>query len=497
MLWSNWGQRIQLFAFLVLGITFAILHHLLGTYLSGKPVFQRAGIPFDQPRLSSTSNAISHVIQFLFATTIGIAFAQYFWIATEKYQSDEHWTKLDAPLAGAKGNPFTISAFPMWYRSPGLAISSLMISSTVLIPIFVPGSIRVVAGGRTQPCTVNSPNISIPGLLQAVGSVGGTYPNGQPINATILPSLRVSGIVNSIIFGGSYMRIPSPCGICSYHLNFSGVSMNCSSDIAYNFSVNLPMAYKGAITHTPLWNAFPNSSTSEGYYLSVATRDMTIVNDRPRSLDRHVVAVKCYAYRADYGIHVQHDNFSSHIDVLSVKPRNRLSPTLQFDINGNLSNGTGSNLVDGGFNALVEAVVIALEGTIAYDTLMKKFFDTQLNIAYTVVDWTYYPNGTTLLTLSDPATFISSLMQNVSLSLLSGQFLSNNETYMVKEPNECLVTQLIYEYDSQRLLAIYGAGAAVAAIFFSLGFIFISKNEVEHNLDFSHVVKQLPFSPHI
>jgi len=51
--------------------------------------------------------------------------------------------------------------------------------------------------------------------------------------------------------------------------------------------------------------------------------------------------------------------------------------------------------------------------------------------------------------------------------------------------------KLIYEYNSSRLLAIYAAVAwAAAAIFFSLGFLFVWKNGEEHNLDFSHVVIQ-------
>jgi len=90
---------------------------------------------------------------------VGVAFAQYFWSATKRY---DDWRRLDAPLAAAKGNPFTFSAFPTWWRSPGLAFSALMMMSMIFIPIFVPGSIRVVtASGIMQPCNVNFPNISL------------------------------------------------------------------------------------------------------------------------------------------------------------------------------------------------------------------------------------------------------------------------------------------------------------------------------------------------
>jgi len=65
-------------------------------------------------------------------------------------------------------------------------------------------------------------------------------------------------------------------------------------------------------------------------------------------------------------------------------------------------------------------------------------------------------------------------MQHTSLSLLSGQFPSKNQTYMAKAQTEYLMIKLIYEYNSSRLLAIYAAVAwAAAAIFFSLGFLFV------------------------
>jgi len=161
-LWSNWGQRFQLVAFLLLGLIFTIMHHLLGNHLSGKPVSQVVSYgrwkPPSQSAVSALSNVLSQIVKWLLASTIGAAFVQYFWSTTKSY---DDWRKLDAPLAAAKGNPFTPSAFPTWWRSPGLAFSAFMMMSMIFIPIFVPGSIRVVtASGITQPCTVDFPNIS-------------------------------------------------------------------------------------------------------------------------------------------------------------------------------------------------------------------------------------------------------------------------------------------------------------------------------------------------
>ena len=247
ILWSNWGQRFQLVAFLLLAITFATIHHLLGNYLSGKPVsqvvsFGRWAIP-SQSLVSVLSNILSQIVKWLLASTIGVAFAQYFWSATKSYDDRR---KLDAPLAAANGNPFTISALPTWYRSPGLAFSALVMMTMIFIPIFVPGSIRVVtASGLMQPCTVDFPNISMAYLASEPAPLALTNGN-QTVVMMSDTTTHTTALVNRVIVGGSYLPVPNPCGVCTYQVNFTGPSLECSSDVnaTYDFSTNFPPTYQ-------------------------------------------------------------------------------------------------------------------------------------------------------------------------------------------------------------------------------------------------------------
>lgn len=350
----------------------------------------------------------------------------------------------------------------------------------IFIPILVPGSIRVVTGELTQPCAINFPNTTKAFLSS--GLLSGTN------NFTVFTTSQTSAIVNSVILGGSYLQVPSPCGVCAYHVNFTAPSMTCSSDInsTYDFSTNLPPHYKDDPSWTPFWNGTLSTLTDEGYVLTVATRDGHLSYTKYVSLiPSPPAAVKCYVYRADYHVQVQHDTFSSRIDVLDVIPRYRLSPIFRAD-----------DYVDDSdlpLDGLAQAVVSALRGFIVYDSWTSEFVDTNLTVAYSsMLHWTH-TNETNIATWSDLSTSLPSLMQNVSLSLLSGQFDSLHEAYMVKVDTDCSMTQLIYEYDSRRLLAIYIAAWTVAAIFLLLGFFFIWRNEREHNLDFSHIVEQLHF----
>jgi len=492
-LWSNWGQRFQLVAFLLFGLIFATIHHLLGNHLSGKPVsravsYGRWTVP-SQSLVSALSNTLSQVVKWLFTGTIGVAFAQYFWSATKKY---DDWRRLDAPLAAAKGNPFTFSAIPTWWRSPGLAFSALMMMSMIFIPIFVPGSIRVVtASGIMQPCNVNFPNISLAYLAttyangtakrqtaeEFINSIPVRRDNavyaGSESQTAYIATTRTTALVNRVIVGGSYLPVPNPCGICAYRVNFTAPSLNCSGDInaTYDFSTNFPPTYKSG-----MWVPILNGTLgSNAYTLTVATRDGVAPNMNPP------VAVRCSAFKAHYDVRVRHDNFSSHIDILNVTSGSRLSPSL----------GPHSDPLDLPLDGLVQAFVNAFNGSVIFDSEYDGFAGTPPSVAYSpMMHWAPSPGKNSTLTWSNLTTSLPELMQNISLSLLSEQFPSKDQTYMAETQTECSMTKPIYEYDSSRLLTIYAVAWAAAATFFLLGFLFVWKNEEEHNLDFSHVVDE-------
>ena len=284
--------------------------------------------------------------------------------------------------------------------------------------------------------------------------------------------LMTTALVNRIIVGGSYLQVPNPCGVCAYRVNFTAPSLKCSTINAtyYNFSTNLPPTYKSGT-----WVPILNATVASGYTLTVATRDGVAPIMNPP------VAVRCDAFRANYDVRVRHDNFSSHIDILNVTFGSRLSPSL----------GTQPDPLDLALDGLVQAFVNAFNGGVIFDAQYDGFVGTPPSVAYSpMMQWDPSPGKNSTLTWSNLTTSLPQLMQNISLSLLSGQFPSKNQTYLAKTQTECSMTMLIYEYNSSRLLAIYTVAWVAAAIFFSLGFLFVWKNGVEHNLDFSHVVDE-------
>jgi hypothetical protein len=190
-------------------------------------------------------------------------------------------------------------------------------------------------------------------------------------------------------------------------------------------------------------------------------------------------AVNCSAYQAAYVVQVEHDNCVTRINVLNITRGSRLSGD---------SNPSTDQL-----NGLIRAVGGALTGRIVLQKDMDNLNEgASLAIAYSpLLQWTT-TNGTSNFTWSDLTTALPSLMQNVSLSFLSGRFPASGEPYMDEMRTDCLVAQLVYNYNHSRLLAIYAAAWGAAAAFFALGFyIIVWRNKGEHNLDFSHVIEEL------
>ena len=291
---------------------------------------------------------------------------------------------------------------------------------------------------------------------------------------------HTTALVNRVIVGGSYLPVPNPYGVCTYQVNSTGPSLECSSDVnaTYDFSTNFPPTYQYK-TWLPILNG--TLDWLDGFNLTVATRDGVVPHFNPP------VAVRCNAFTADYHVRVQHNNLSSHIDILNVTFGPRLSPIL----------GTNPDPLQLALGGLVQAVCDAFIGSVIFDSYFNGFPEPPLNIAYSpMMHWAHSTSNSSVLTWADLTTSLPELMQNVSLSLLSGQFPSKNQTYMEKVQTECSMTQLVYEYNSRRLLVIYAVAWAAAAVFFSLGFLFVWKNGEEHNLDFSHVVDQLHLRPY-
>ncbi|KAF6748841.1 hypothetical protein DFP72DRAFT_1174030 [Ephemerocybe angulata] len=400
-LWSNWGQRIQLLSFLVMGTLFAIGHHLMCKSLDGRLVrgdgirMHGKVVVSDQALLSAGSNALSQLVKYCYSATVGVAFAQYFWTVVAPFSSrkgespgrdtptyralpskstTEQLSRTDAPVAAAEGNPFLPSAICAWAIAPGLAFVSLLMMVMIPIQIVAPGSIHVVSSeyGVPLPCSIPSDvsMVHISGIYETPKLVAtavrvrqveptpteihGTGDSQHDINdgTTVhihTPSIRTKAIVNNVLISGAYLQVPaSPCARCSYKVSFTGPSLQCSSAEAnrtYDFWDIYFGGYGGLSGSQMLLLRGLFDHTTDNI-LSVATQDGSFISPNPP------FAVACQAFSSTYFVRVRY-NVSSAIEVLKVVMGERIN----FD-----SDEPHSIQLAG----MVEAVGLALQGRIGF-----------------------------------------------------------------------------------------------------------------------------------
>ncbi|KAF6748826.1 hypothetical protein DFP72DRAFT_1174017 [Ephemerocybe angulata] len=458
--WGYWGQRTQLFSYLLLGTVFAVGHHLMCRHFDGKRVHGTGaafgGEEVDQTLVSAGSNALALLVKYSFAAAIGVTYAQCFWRVVKPFSNRvgvqaesavaSRWSKnelevINAPVAAAQGNPFLPSSFKTWLSSPSLASISLVMLLLFLIPTFAPGSIGVVTPDFSVPisCNIPTPNITLVGV----------------------DNLDLTAIFNNVAFSGSYLPIQSPCGVCAYNVTFLGPSLKCSPDLDYDFAAlqlhdgQLPL-YVGRFNPTPF------------LIITAATQDGNPGAPNPPR------AIRCEAYSTLYRVQVRH-NATARVDILDATD---VEPLSTVPLSANLL-------------LLTTQIGFQLVGEVFYSIDFKRTLSTvpvvtrllhrsqDINTKGTTFNWDNMEEA------------LPSLMRNMSISLLSGQYTPWNGSYLDAIPGTCMSASPVYEYQGWRLLMIYGIGWAVAVGSLALGFVLISKNGRERTMDFSKLVSGL------
>lgn len=91
----------------------------------------------------------------------------------------------------------------------------------------------------------------------------------------------------------------------------------------------------------------------------------------------------------------------------------------------------------------------------------------------------------------DLSIFIPNIMQNVSLSLLSGVLSDTRNNTIGSQDTTCRTYGLQYVYDRTRLLATYGAALLLTAVFLILGILTSHNGRVE-SFGFTRVLAAYP-----
>lgn len=457
---SSFGPRFQMAACLVVSALLTVGHHLFYAHLDGRPVETEFHIG-GQQLTNALSNLIANIARLGLTTVVGIALTQLLWLHLR--QKEHPISEISAAMA-CTSSPFTPSSLPAWF-SPAffLAIMAFLSTTLSVVTIIVPGAISVDSSGTySGRCAVLVPNHQ---LID-----GGAMGDIKGRKVMVEASSQMVTLTSIVLAQTAYIAPRGSCtSECQYNISFLAPTMNCTdTTLSTNFAEVFPN------NDFIFWNStfgWPNGQ------VTLQAASQIILNRTNGLILGNGSAVSCVAYNATYRvtIHQKSSNDVSLTLIDSPQEYNALSPFLDpLDFNS-------SSL---SLNALALGVGTVLGGFMSYDPSIDS--NTFLNESWILSDLIA---GTPI----DLMDVIPSLMQNLSISILSGYLdvPDQNITTLSRQNTTCIYPAVLFRYNSTRLLATYGAALFVAIVCAAFGLYAIHANGVEESLGFPRLLQAI------
>ncbi|KLO16640.1 hypothetical protein SCHPADRAFT_937672 [Schizopora paradoxa] len=464
------AQLTPMIAYLLGGAIIMIIHHVFYTHLNEKRIDPGAtDLPtflMAQRNVDFIGNTIAHGARLMFALAIRATFAQILW---ETLRSRSHSVAQIDAFVRCGQSPFHFSAFRAARASFVLYAASIAASAMALVVVLSPGSLTVSTDfQQNRPCTV-------PAVPQTV------MENNYSTNYN---SMETGAFVTTALLSSTYLPpfqdLLSTCGAgfssCHYNVSFPGFAFDCI-DITNttNFTSFLAPPGRDRVFSdgldsfsklTTIWDGV--ESFDEGYLgITVMSRDLQ------KGL---VQATNCSAYSANYDARVfLAENTLASVEVMNVERQAQtlIEESFSYNYFGQFQDMISGRCMAGS----TEAPLCFIDG------------DTQEALGPLLVSTT---SGN--FTFSDTIPhFITSLMQNASISLLSGKinynFSHDIATNLQYLNSTCSSSSTVYIYNPVRLFSVYGVALAVTTILAIYGCRLILRNGKESNLVLSDITR--------
>ncbi|KLO14345.1 hypothetical protein SCHPADRAFT_927945 [Schizopora paradoxa] len=433
-------QIVPMISLLLAGSALMLAHHFFFAYLDAKiidPVVSNLpAILQDQRTPYIIGTVLAHGARIVLSMAVNITFAQLFW---ETLRSRSHTVKQIDALVQCGHSPFSPSAFRAVTVAPLLLFLSVVASAMTLVVIVSPGSLKVSSDSQLpEPC-----------LASTIGDI---------IDASSLQLELFYSVPATVLASRTYLP-PSHSNICNenssscfYTVPFDGPMLECndvSNRVDFSVFLNPPLDMNGQIITGPAWpfavwngSYFQNDDGEAG--ILVLTQDL---------LNGVLQANNCTMYRATYDVRVLTESRSTTVQVT------------------NVTRGPPVNVSDGTFLSeyAVEGLTL-LEGIVAVGPFGATRYGNNppgqdLSMLANSGMFVVTPSGNH--TFSDtPRNILTSYMQNLSISLLSGDIFNGlNDSAPLNASlvnSTCYTTWNTYVYSPIRLLSAYGAAIAVA-----------------------------------
>ena len=455
------------------------------------------------------------IVHTSFQAAICLFFVQQFWFQIRRRSFS---AKQINAIVDMRSNPLSLAALKILSSAFLLFVIALIIFSLTVISVVVPGSLTVVQGNFNQRQDCDVPTMQYPyapTLLSMDNS-------STSVAGTSLPPIQK--LAAKVMLLGSYLPPPTPCGTCQYNITFDAPAIQCNITSAFgrrslttlrqvttsSEAVNTTLSSSENVNTTSSGGV--NASFSDSTSVSVAvdvsvspTLDPTALPTPDAIPIKYVVwnatygfnttmnlqvawdmgnfisstsnltgpsgVIQCTAYNATYHGSVAHDTAVSTMEVNDVVINNQL-----------VYPGDGSDEM-WSMIAIADALATQLQGSVWLHPAGDVAPGSSI-IGYGLGTTT--GGAESWNWMMNPQLAIPSIMQNISLSMLSGNVgaLSNSST-LTTTPQECFVSTLIFQYDSIRLAGTYASTALVTLLCVYLGSWSVKRNKTEESINFS------------
>ncbi|KAF7371387.1 hypothetical protein MSAN_00775200 [Mycena sanguinolenta] len=468
---SSYVPLLQIVLAWVAALALAAGHHAFCAALTNTIPSTAATLRWNsQAGASAINNAFAHLVSAALGVSAGTAFLQCAWKVVRKRALtvsglDALWSSRTSMSAFLSGD--------FWKNARGIVMVSAIAWAFPLIVTFAPGTLTVGTSIVTTSsgCLVPAFDFGSSALLHdELNSVSKIY---------LRPSSLALRVVGATILGGRPLPPASPCGNCSYLISTSAPSFSCSLGAQNSDALTWPE--QSVLFDPPPYVAVnlditPSVNAYTGWDFEAEYTDYTSWGPADGGTN-----ITCIVYNSTY--HLNYTFVGSTASV-SIEQIDQLQPASQ------LTDPDGDFLPDqlihtAGFNATANyyAVLATLYSYLVGNITVFETGDS-INFAYNPTSLalpetalvsspsSVLPAGN-LTWNANPTEAMQSLLQNISLSILTGSFDATQTT-----PTTCVYTDTLpfFTYHPHRLWLIYALGLGVTLLCDFVGMIALAHN---------------------
>ncbi|KAJ7242178.1 hypothetical protein B0H12DRAFT_1055764 [Mycena haematopus] len=471
----------------IVALAFASGHHAFYASLNNHPITSGTTaslLVHSQSGASAIGTTFAFLVSALLGVSAGTAFLQCAWRVVRKraFTLDG----LDA-MWSSPTNMFAFLSFDFWRTGRGIVIISALAYAFPLVVTFAPGTLTVETDITTVsgPCKIPAFDFGATALLYDVLDSASI-----PFNA---PSSLAQRIVGATFLGGQPLPPTSSCGRnCSYLVSANAPSFSCSvgaqSPSALNWTsaslstqFSIPPYFAANTDITP-----PNSDNQFlGWDFQAHYTNYTHWHAADSGNN-----ITCVAYNSTYNLNYTFAGTAASVVIDQIVPQQlagQLSPNISGP-DGFLIPGSNPLLVHTAwynatanyfaiFDSIYAYTIGSVEPQDSNSAATFIYSPTTLQLGQTQL---IQPAGTSLaggnitwIPIEDIPGMFESLLQNVTLSILTGSldptqtttvtcFYSDNNSHFV--------------YNERRLWLIYGLGLGLALLCDFVGLIALFQN---------------------